>query len=217
MTPSAPNVEALADAIRDARPPLDVDGSRVVHALYALLSAGSPVTEASLVGATGLPEELVRERLEAWPGVVRDDAGQIVGFGGLTVLELPPHTLTIHGVRLSAWCAWDTLFMPSIVQATAEVESRDALTGETVALTVTADGVSNVSHLDLALSFLLPNGSFDDDVVGRFCQFIHFFADAGNAERWTADHPGTFVLTLDDAVELATRHVATLTAGPTDD
>lgn len=32
--------------------------------------------------------------------------------------------------------------------------------------------------------------------------FVHFFASAETGRRWTAAHPGTFLLTLDDAFAL---------------
>jgi hypothetical protein len=48
--------------------------------------------------------------------VFHDDAGHIVGFWGLSTTELGPHRLRgVDGVELSAWCAWDTLFLPELL------------------------------------------------------------------------------------------------------
>lgn len=52
------------------------------------------------------------------------------------------------------------------------------------------------------VSFLVPEGSFDADVVQSFCHFVHFFVDREAGERWVAAHEGTFLLPLDEAFEL---------------
>ncbi len=45
-------------------------------------------------------------------------------------------------------------------------------------------------------------------MVSTFCHYVLHFTGPASAERWTATHPGTFVITLGDAVELARRHAA---------
>jgi hypothetical protein len=41
--------------------------------------------------------------------------------------------------------------------------------------------------------------------MARFCHYVLFFTSPETGERWTAKHPGTFLYTIDDAVELARR------------
>ena len=41
-----------------------------------------------------------------------------------------------------------------------------------------------------------------------FCHYVWHFAGPGTGQRWTAAHPGTFVISLGDAAELASRHTA---------
>jgi hypothetical protein len=53
------------------------------------------------------------------------------------------------------------------------------------------------------ISYLVPEEKFDLDVVQRFCDFVHFFASPQAAGQWTAEHPGTLVLGIDDAYRLA--------------
>ena len=45
--------------------------------------------------------------------------------------------------------------------------------------------------------------SLDNNVIARFCHFVHFFPSQAAGEVWVDDHPGTFVLSLRDAFELA--------------
>jgi len=58
------------------------------------------------------------------------------------------------------------------------------------------------------VSFLRPDGPFDSGVIESFCHFVHFFASRRAGEQWVAGHPGTFLLTLGEAADLAP-HAAT--------
>ena len=105
------NLRALADGLSGALPLLDVIDQRIVIATYRVLAHGLPAsTEEIGTGADSTPAEVER-RLGAWPAV-RDPEGRVVGFWGLTVNEMPPHELKVGGLKLWAWCAWDTLFLP---------------------------------------------------------------------------------------------------------
>lgn len=53
------------------------------------------------------------------------------------------------------------------------------------------------------VSFLRPEGKFDAHVIESFCHYVHFFASPEAAETWTAEHPGTFTLSLTEAFEIA--------------
>jgi hypothetical protein len=53
--------------------------------------------------------------------------------------------LTIDGQMLSAWCAWDTLFLPELLGQPAEVESQSPGQAGGVKLIVTA---ANVDHVE---------------------------------------------------------------------
>lgn len=55
------------------------------------------------------------------------------------------------------------------------------------------------------MSLLEPGGPFGSGVITSFCHYVHFFATSEAGERWAAGHPGTFLLTLADAYDLAAR------------
>jgi alkylmercury lyase len=75
------------------------------------------------------------ESLASWPGVYRDAEGRVVGFWGHAVAPLDPeYRLKTNDRTTYAWCALDTLFMPSLVGETIGVEATDAVTGEPVSL-----------------------------------------------------------------------------------
>ncbi|MBA3893696.1 MAG: hypothetical protein H0X69_08370 [Gemmatimonadales bacterium] len=59
------------------------------------------------------------------------------------------------------------------------------------------------------MSFLLPDAAVlrtsAANAVTGFCHYIFFLASVEAGASWTARHEGTFVLTLDQAFELAKR------------
>ena len=67
---------------------------------------------------------------------------------------------------------------------------------------MTPTGPIEIRPPDTVVSFLLPETEFDAEVIQRFCHFVHFFASPEDGERWTAQHPGTFLLSVDDAYSL---------------
>jgi alkylmercury lyase len=199
-------MDKLADALIGAAPDLDPAGQRLFIATYRLLAAGHPVTSAELARAAGLPEPAVADALGRWPGVFTDSQGRVTGFWGLAIGELSPaHRFESGGRILYAWCAWDTLFLPGRLGQDARVTSTCPTTGEMIELTVGPDGITGTSHPGAVVSFLRPDGPFDSGVVQSFCHFVHFFASRQAGERWVVGHPGTFLLTLGEAAELAAR------------
>jgi alkylmercury lyase len=199
-------LDEVAEAIAASLADLDAAGQRLAIALYRLLAAGRPVAAADLAAATGLPEPTVAQALGSWPGVFTDSQDRVTGFWGLAISELSPeHRYESGGQILYAWCAWDTLFLPARLGQAARVTSACPVTGELIELTVTPEGVTGTSHPEAVVSFLLPDGPFDSGVIESFCHFVHFFASRQAGEQWVAGHPGTFLLTLGEAADLAAR------------
>jgi alkylmercury lyase len=148
----------------------------------------------------------VKRIFEDWPGVLFDSAQQVVGYWGLSLPAFydSPHKMTIDGRKLSAWCAWDTLFLPELLGQTAEVESISPSSGFTVCLTVTPKGVEQVNPAGTQMSFLLP-ASIQKDILSAFCCFVHFFPSKEAGESWVAQHDGAFLLSVEEAFAVAHR------------
>ena len=85
------------------------------------------------------------------------------------------------------------------------MESTCPVTRKTISLLVDQDGIREASHPQAVVSFLVPSTDFGPDVIQSFCHFVHFFASRQAGEQWTASRPGTFLLTLGEAAELAAR------------
>lgn len=206
------DVDKLLEALLEARPAMDDNDRALAAAVYHRLALGKPVTEADLAARTGQDVQQVHDRLAAWPGVYRDEQQDVIGFWGLTVTDMPPHRYRTGRADLSVWCAFDPLFITPILGESADVNSVDADTGEPVALTVTADGRVDSLHSEMVLSFLDPTGRFDADVIQSFCHYLHYFTTREHGERWTARHPGTYLLELAEAAELGRRYADHLAA-----
>ncbi len=80
---------------------------------------------------------------------------------------------------------------------------KDPVTGEEVTLTITQDGLQEVYPETAVISMLNPEGEFDHDVVQSFCHYVWFFATPESGRQWTAEHPGTFLLTVEEADAVA--------------
>jgi alkylmercury lyase len=193
MTTASLDLHELVAAHVAARPKLDPPRQRAAIALYRLLAEGRPVARERLASDAGLDEH---------PGVLYDDDGAIVGFWGLS-LEPTAHRFTVGGHELYAWCAWDTLFLPELIGRAARVRSVCPTTGQPVELAVAPGHIVETTPSGAALSFLRREEPFDADTIRTFCHLVHFFASAGAAARWTGEHAGTFVLSLDDGMRLA--------------
>ena len=196
-------LEPLAAAVAKAAPDFDERQQRIALEVYRRLAEGGPAPASDIAERAGVAVDRVQQLLATWPGVYLDEDGSVTGFRGLTINKLSPrHRIEVEGLELFAWCAWDTLFLPGILGATARVQSACPTTSETISLTVSPEEIVETSHPVAVMSFLVPDRNFDADVIKSFCDFVHFFASREAGEAWTAEHPGTFLLSLGEAFEL---------------
>lgn len=199
------DLTSLDDALALAAPRLDSIGQQVAVAAYRTLAYGRPVAVARIASMAGVDEHTVERLLDEWGAVFRDDEGQVLGFWGLAVADMP-HRLRVDDEDLYAWCAWDPMFLACVIGPMA-VTTTDAISGEAITYRLDGDGrIRDLSHPESVLSFLRPDREWDDQVMAAFCHYVLHFTGPATARQWTADHPGTFVLGLDDAVELARLH-----------
>jgi alkylmercury lyase len=196
------SIDRLSEAIAEGMIDLDPDGVLIVLALYRLLSRGDPVSPSQVADESGVELSVVDERLASWPGVFKQDHN-VIGFWGLA-LPAMSHHFEVDGKILYTWCAYDALFLPELIGKSARVTSKDPVTGEKVSLTVHPDRVQDANPKEVFISFLDPASTrFDENVILNFCNYVHFFASKVSGAKWTEEHPGTFLLTLDEAFRLS--------------
>jgi hypothetical protein len=207
MTAQTLSVDAIDAALATATPGLDEDGRRLAAVVLRLLAAGEPVSVPAAAAAAAVPASQAGQLLRSWPGVFWDDRGQLTGFWGLARAPMP-HRIRRGVTELHAWCAFDPLFLARVIGGL-QVTTADPVTGETITYHTGGDGtISGASHPHAVLSFLRPSQPWDYNVMTTFCHYVWHFTSPATARRWTATHPGTFVLSLNDAAELARRHAA---------
>ncbi len=208
QTTAAVSVDAIDAALAAATPNLSEDEQRLAVAVFRLLAAGHPVTIAAAAQAAAIPEPRATSILRSFGAVFWNDHDQVAGFWGLALAGMPPHRIRHAGTDLSAWCAFDPLFLARII-GDLDVATADPVSGEAITYHISGDGaITGASHPDAALSFLRPDKPWGDDVQTTFCHYVLHFTSPATARQWTAEHPGTFAISLDDASELARRHTA---------
>ena len=205
MTRPGPTAEALRNTFPGC------EDAPLASALVRLLAQGKPVTDARLAEAVGRGDGDVTAQLARWPNVERDAEGAVTGFSGLTLLATP-HRFEVDGRRLHTWCAWDTLFLPGMLGATAYVRSVCPVTGCPVELVVAPDRVERADPADLHVSFPPPATTDTADITSTFCCHVYFLAGADAARAWRDAHPDGDVLDLAAAFELGSGATALLTA-----
>jgi alkylmercury lyase len=199
------SLDAIDAALAAAAPSLDEDDQRLAAVVLRLLAAGEPVSIPAAAAAAGVPAPRAGQVVRSWPAVFWDDHGQVTGFWGLALAGVP-HRLGHAGTDLGAWCAWDPLFLARVI-GDLDVATTDPVTGEAITYHIGDDGtITGASHPGSVLSFLRPDRPWDDNVITTFCHYVLHFTGPATAQRWTATHLGTFVLSLADAAELARRH-----------
>ncbi len=132
----------------------------------------------------------------------------MLGFGGLAAARMH-HRFEVDARTLWTWCAWDSLFIPEILGKPARVTSPDPENGEVVRLLVSPDRIESAEPEDAVVSFLLLDardfGTSAANVMAMFCHFVFIFTSRSSGERWTANHPGIFLYSLDEAFAPARR------------
>lgn len=202
MSTTTATLDRFTDELIGILPKHTETEQRIGVALQRRLAKGAPVEVGSLAGDVGLPEQQVADALDQMPGVFRDDDGLMVGYFGLTIVEMGDHRVQVDGRTVWAWCAWDTLLIPRMLDRTVEVSSRSPGDRAPISLTATPDGPRNVSPPEAVVSFVPITSDFVKNTIQSFCHYVHFFPSAEAAEAWLAEHPGAFTLPIEDAYRL---------------
>jgi alkylmercury lyase len=200
----------LDETARKLRERLDAygpDNTRLLLRIVRAVAQGRPITPeearahiAAVGRAQDAADRFLREVTE------RDAADRIIGAMGLSQGD-HPHRISVAGVPLTAWCALDTLFLPTLLGQSAAIESTAPGTGERVRLRVSPERVEAVSPADAAMTFVLVDLDQDamrtvEAVWAAFCTHVHFFASPVAAECWAAGRDDLAVLSVEEGFAL---------------
>ena len=183
---------------------MSVEEQTFVRQIYLLLSKGKPVTPEQLALSLGITDESVSKTIKELPSMYIDfdDQGRIAEFGGFGS-DPTRNQFKVRDTTLYAWCAWDALFIPPILDETALVEANCPVTDEKIQLTVTPKGVKDVKPASAVMTFAIPGmEAFPDPEKFSFMKTVFFFSSHDAASKWASENPGPVILSLDEGFEL---------------
>ncbi len=205
-----PTVDDIAKSLRESGfpPRFGADESRLKVWLLRRVAEGRPVSGTEVEQYA----ESIRMPLDAARSFVgrvseRDADGNIVGIFGLSQKD-HPHRFNVNNQSLSTWCAWDALFLPSLLGQTAKVESTCPVTKARICARISPERVEEIDPRDSALTIALPKLSGEklvsaETIWGSFCCLVHFFVSRESAADWvSANNRELKVLSVEDGFEL---------------
>ena len=204
----------VKDALVAAMRRVDSDELRLVTAVYRHLLRGRPADVAAVASDAGWEPDAAEDRLATLPAVFWNADGEIVGFWGLSSEPMSIRVESAAGWA-SLWCALDPLFILPLLETAGTVTARCPTTGATITVRVTPNAVEAVEPVDPAMSLLMLEDGLSDNVQDVFCHSVLFFVDREAAETWTAEHPGTFVVSLAEAADLGRAIADRMRGAPT--
>ena len=181
-----------------------VENQNLVRQIYRTLADGKPASREQLAASSGMTTEAATKVVNDWPKMYIgfDDEGRIYEFGGLGP-DPTRNGFRVRGNTLYAWCAWDALFIPPILDETAHVEAICPATQEKIQLTVTPKGVTEAKPETAVMTFALPGmAGFSDTENFSMMKTILFFSSPEAASKWLSENPGPVILSLDEGFEL---------------
>ena len=198
------DIPALAEDIVSVDGLLDRRDERIALALSWLLAEGEPVSKEHLAERSGVSAA----RVDGWlrgARVERDEDGRVVAFQGLS-LQPTRHVLEVDGRTLYAWCAGDTLMIHDLLRRPTQVRSTDPITGTPVSLALENGRLRQAEPRTAVLSMVRPDVPIEDllgeEVVPAACGPINFFASEESGLAFTARVDATFLLTVEQGLEL---------------
>lgn len=185
-----------------AFPALDKTGQQQAMQLYLLLARGENVSIDTLASSLNLNTDDTRQLLASWTGVSFNQQGLIDGFWGVSTKETS-HRFVINQATLYTWCAWDLLFIPVIYQQTINATTTCPVSGQTIELAITPDGIESAKPDTAMITFIKPAlEKIKEDVTGSFCQYVFFVDSEETGKQWQQQRSDGFLLTLNQGFEL---------------
>ena len=183
-------------------PALSEQGQDVSLQLFRLLTVGKPVDVNSLAESVSLPLLVVDGIIKKWSDVYYDELNRVVGYGGLT-FKPTEHKIRFDDYTLYTWCAWDTLFLPTILGKTLDIESHCPMDNSIVRIRVDQEGVKAIEPKETVISFMLPSQEcIQRDIQRNFCQYVNFFPSAEVGNQWIESHPKTYLISIEEAFKI---------------
>ncbi|MGP3689893.1 organomercurial lyase [Streptomyces sp. IBSNAI002] len=125
-----------------------------------------------------------------------DGSGDIVG-AGVSLNAERPYAMELRGRRVHGWCVMDVLMFPVVFkEPESRVTGRCAATGAPVSLTVTPQGIRDLTPATAAVTLAPATGA---DIREVFCDRVNFYATTALAEAAAVRDPALAACTTQEA------------------
>jgi alkylmercury lyase len=197
-------IEAYREAY-DAIPQdaLDLDLRVTIRTMQAL-AEGKPVSLDQLAKIWEMSIEQVRSVLAGAVSAGRaeiDSQGDLIG--GVLSLIPTAHRISMDGKELFAWCAYDAIYAPGVVGKTAQITSRDPITGDPIRITITPAGIADVRPKGTVVSVVGREMDMRGGPESPRCSQMLFFGSRESAHQWLQGRDNVSILTAEEAFEIA--------------
>jgi len=170
----------------------------VRRAAFRQLLSGRAVSIDDIAAAAGLAVESTRQAAHdvASVGMAELDDGTVVGMDGLTT-RTSLHGITLAGVKLWTWCAYDIVGIAAALGTDAEGTTQCGACGRRLEVQVRAGEPEKSTVVGW-----LP-GEACSNVMAEFCPSALFFCSMEHLEiwLWTSDEGGGEALDLSALAE----------------
>ncbi len=130
-----------------------------------------------------------------------DSEGNLVG--GILSLNPTSHQISFEGRKLYAWCAYDAIYAPGVVGETGRVVSEDPVSGRSIRVSVSPQGIDEVQPEGAVVSIVDPNTDMRGGSESPRCTQMLFFESMESANEWMRDRPDVAILTVEEVLDLA--------------
>lgn len=182
---------------------LDLD-LRVTFRTMQALAEGKPVSPKLLAEIWGMTHDQVEGILNRATanGQAQVDAQGFL-IGGILSLVPTTHQISLDGMELYAWCAYDAIYAPGVVGKNAEIVSTDPVTGDKIRISITPSGVKNVQPESTVVSVVSAKTDLRAGPSSPRCTQQLFFGSRNTAEKWLENRAGVAILSLEEVFEIA--------------
>jgi len=192
-------------------PDFGPDRFRLLLRVLKTLACGRPVNRHQVVQIAADLDMSPKEAHEVLAGVCERDAeGRILGSMGLSLNDQWASRFYVNGTQLRTWCAWDSLFLPPLLNRTASIVSFSPRRKKEVRVTVSPAQVEWACPKTAVVS-IVNLGTRDQDtssveaIRSNFCHQVYFFPTEQEAEEWAEDKENISILSVEEAYELGKR------------
>jgi alkylmercury lyase len=204
------DLSKIASQLNDAGipPRFEPHQSQLLIKVWRMVAQGVPVSQeqiALLASEINMPLDSATLFLRQISEF--DKSGNVVGIFGLSQNK-HPHRFQLNGNMLHTWCAWDSLFLPVMINESAKIESKCPVTGEIISITLSPDMVEKIDPTNAVLSIVIPDVKEDsvkvvEEIWMIFCHHVFFFSSPDVANAWLEDKKtNATVLTVEEGFQL---------------